>query len=474
MDETAMPARRADSLDPARGEALFETLAARVADGMRRLRVPGVSLGLWSGAREYLSCMGRTSIENPLRVTPETMFQIGSITKTMTATALAMLTERGAFDLDAPVREVLSGFSMVDPVVTERLTTRHLLTHTGGWVGDYFDDFGDGDDALSVMVEHIGRLPQVMPLGAAFSYNNAGFNIASRVLEVVSGRPYEKAIQDLLFGPLGLERSYFYPSDILITHRFAVGHEKAGRRVVVSRPWAIGRAGNGVGGAVMSISDLLAYARFHLSSGLADGGIRVAPAVVVESTRQPSVEAGNRGHVGLSWFVKEIGGVRFVGHGGATNGQQSYMAFVPGHDFAVAILTNSESGGIIADSIRSWAAELWFDAKQPGHKRLPASRQALDDVAGTYELPVSAFTLRRRDDGLVLREIPRGGFPRPDSPAGPRKPPMRAVMLEGDRLLILDEPRKDAIAELMRGPDGRVAFCRLGARIHPKVKGKKR
>ena len=70
---------------------------------------------------------------------------------------------------------------------------RHLLTHTGGWIGDYFDDFGSGDDALARMCESMSTLPQLTPLGEVWSYNNAGFYLAGRVIEVIAGMPYEQA-----------------------------------------------------------------------------------------------------------------------------------------------------------------------------------------------------------------------------------------------------------------------------------------
>ncbi len=461
-------------------DSRFTELCERAESELRRLRVPGAALGVWHRGREYLACYGKTSVEHPLRVNADTMFQIGSITKTMTATALASLAYGGApgksLDLDSPVRDYLPGFTMSDPEVARRVTTRQLLSHTGGWIGDYFDCFGDGDDALATMVERIGRLPQVTPLGSHFSYNNAGFNIASRVLELAYGKPYERAIEEMLFKPLGLTRSFFYPSDVLITHRFVAGHDRRGRRVEVQRPWAIGRAGNGVGGGVLSIRDLLAYARLHLRDGVSDEGRPVVPAEAVRAMREPQADAGARGSVCLSWFLKESGGVRYYSHGGATNGQQAYLTMVPGEDFAAAVLTNAEAGGIVTDRLRPWVAELWFGADERDPEPLSPGRDlpeaafsaSLDELAGEYELPLSAFSLRRRGPGLILRDEPRGGFPTPDSPPGPPGKPMRAVPVAGDRLLVLDEPRKGALVDVLRDRDGRVAYLRLGGRVHPR------
>ncbi len=81
---------------------------------------------------------------------------------------------------------------------------RQLLTHTAGWTGDYFADTGRGDDALTKMVESMAELEQVTPLGAMWSYNNAAFYLAGRVLEAVTETPYEVAIRELVLDPLGM------------------------------------------------------------------------------------------------------------------------------------------------------------------------------------------------------------------------------------------------------------------------------
>ena len=448
----------------------FEELAARVKAGMRRLGVPGASLGVWSGGQEMIASFGRTSVENPLPVTPDTYFQIGSITKTMTTAALLRLAELGKVDMDAPVASQLPGFSMADPDVTARLTPTHLVTHTGGWVGDYFDDFGNGDDALAKMVASISKLPQVTPLGAFFSYNNAGFNIAGRLVEAASGMPYEKAVADLVLKPAGMERTRFYPDDVLITYRFVSGHEKKGGRTVVSRPWAIGRAGNCVGGGVCAVGDLLRWARVMMAGGVSPEGSRVLRPDTMARMLEPCMPAGFGRRMALTWNLREPGGIRFYGHGGATHGQQAALHFAPDRDFAVALLTNSQSGTVLTDNILSWAARLWFDAE--GEKPEPIARPRPADLAeftGRYDLPISAFELKARKGGLTVVDLPRGGFPRPDSPAGEPTPPLRAVLCEGDRFLVLDEPSKGSVGEFLRDASGKVAWCRFGGRVHVKV-----
>ncbi len=449
-------------------EPKFQRLCQLIQSEMKRLKVPGAALGVYHDGQEYAVGFGRTSVEHPLRVTPDTLFQVGSISKTFTGTILMRLAEQGQFDLDTPVRKILPKFKMSDPEVEKHLTTRHLLTHTGGWLGDYFDDFGNGDDALQKMVKKIRKLPQVTPLGGPWSYCNTGFNLAGRIIEVLTDKPYEQAAQELILNPLGLKMTFFFPSDVLITHRFAVGHQKIGKKVKVARPWAIGRAGNCVGGVVSTVRDLLAYGRFQMGDGTNSHGEPVIKRETLEAMRIEQVDAGGRGKMGLTWFIRVANGLKIYGHGGATHGQQALFYFIPQEDFAIALLTNSNEGGIITDSLLKWTLETYFDASIPSPQPIQKTDQELAEFTGHYELPLSAFDLFAQDGYLLKKDLPRGGFPTPHSPPGPPEPDVRLAFYDADRLVGLDEPRKGALCEFLRDETGQVRFLRMGGRLHPK------
>jgi CubicO group peptidase (beta-lactamase class C family) len=443
----------------------FKKIARKIVSEMKRLKVPGVAIGIWHKGRELAECFGVTSVEHPLPVTPDTLFQTGSISKTFTGTMLMRLVEQGKVDLDAPVKTYLQGFRVQDQNVSEKVTVRHLLTHMGGWVGDYFNSFGNGDDALDKMVKDIARLPQVQPLGTIWSYNNTGFNVASRIIEIVSGKPYEHAAQEMLFDPLGLKMSFFYPSDLLFTHRFVVGHQTVKGKVRVARPWAIGRAGNGVGGVVSTVRDLLRYARFHMSNGKKN----VISGKSLRAMRVPQADAGGRGQMGITWFIRRFGDLTLYAHGGATHGQQAYLFFIPEKDFACVILTNSDDGNIIMAGVTSYVLDLYFHAKP----RLPRSIQKpvseLREFVGRYQIGTGCLDLKLRGKYLIYHDIPLGGFPTPDTPPGPAMPRMRFLFYERDKVICLDEPYKDALGDFIRDENGELQFFRIGGRAHKKI-----
>jgi CubicO group peptidase (beta-lactamase class C family) len=444
----------------------FRKIAKKIVSEMKRLEVPGVAIGIWNKGREHTAGFGITSVEHPLPVTPDTLFQTGSISKTFTGTLLMMLAERGKVDLDAPVRKYIKDFKLQDEEVAKKVTVRHLLTHMGGWVGDYFNDFGNGDDALDKMVKDIAKLPQVQPLGKIWSYNNTGFNIAARIIEIVTRKPYEQAAQEMLFDPLNLDMTFFYPSDILFTHRFVVGHTKVKGKVQVARPWAIGRAGNGVGGVVSTVKDLLKYGRFHMSSGKKN----VISGKSLRAMRVPQADAGPRGMMGITWFIRDAGRFKVYAHGGATNGQQAYFFFIPEKDFACAILTNSDDGGIITAEMLGLVLETYFNVELPSPEPREVPLVELKELVGRYKIGTECFDIKVKGKYLMYHHIPLGGFPTPDTPPGPAMPPMRFQFYEKDKLIGLDEPLKGALADIIRNEQGRVEYFRVGGRAHKKIK----
>jgi CubicO group peptidase (beta-lactamase class C family) len=449
--------------------AKFLKVCETIVSEMKRLKIPGVAIGIYHNGKEHTAGFGVTSVENPLAVTADTLFQTGSISKTFTGTILMRLVEEGKVDLDAPVHTYLPKFKLADKEVAEKVTVRHLLTHTGGWIGDYFNDFGNGDDALAKMVRDIAKLEQVTPLGEVWSYNNTGFNVAGRVVEVLTDKPFESVAKEMILAPLGMDMTFYYPDDILITHRFVVGHYKEGKKVKVSRPWAIGRAGSPVGGVISTVKDLLTYARFHMGDGKSLSGEKLMTVKSLKQMRKPLHSASGFDKIGLTWFIRDAEGVNLVSHGGATNGQIAGLYFVPEQQFALAVLTNSEDGRAITGTALKRALKVYLGVDLLIPKPIETPKETLQEYVGNYELPLLAYELRLKRDHLVIQEKPRGGFPTPDSPPLPVAPPVRMAFYEKDKLIVLDEPMKDALGEFLLGPDGSLQYLRLASRALKKI-----
>lgn len=426
---------------------VFEAVqAAREEHG-----VPGVAVGVLEDGVERHEGYGVTSIENPLQVTPETLFQVGSITKTFTGTAICQLVARGDLDLDRPVREYLPELALADAEATERVTLRHLLSHTSGWFGDYFDDTGWGDDATAVYVERMRELPQQTPVGELWAYNNSGFVLAARVVEAVTGKPFEEAAKELVLDPLELASTTFWPWEVM-TERFAVGHLGFGDDRQVARPWPVGRYAAAAGGISSTTPDLLRYARLHLDP---------PPALaVMQAPQAPAADEGE--WVGLTWYGEDRHGT--IRHGGGTNGQIAMLLLVPARSFAVALLTNHSPGGLQVLDAMFRAAGVAADKPEP------IDDAPVDEYAGVYETAVNRIKLTPLEGGRMrLDNEDLGGFPKKDSPPGPQLPPAEAIFYTPERWYIGEGPLVGSRGHFIRGEDGDVRWLRSGGRLYRRV-----
>lgn len=443
-------------------DASFRLLGDKITEAMKRLHVPGVAVGVLRDGTEHIAGFGVTNVDHPLPVDGDTMFQIGSTTKTITGTVAMRLVERGRLALDAPVRTYLPDLRLSNGEVAARVTMRHLFTHTAGWVGDYFDSTGAGDDALAKVVVRMADLEQLTPLGAVWSYNNSGFYLAGRVLEVVTGMTYEETVKQLVLDPLGMKMSFFRASDV-ITYRVAAGHFIRDETPVVSREWALPRAAYPAGGVVSTVRDQLRYARFHMGDGTAPDGTRLLSPDSIAAMQSRQVEGSGGNDWGLTWGLRKIGDTHLVFHGGGTSGQLSAFMMVPQHRFAITVLTNADRGAALHSEVVKWALAHYLGLNEPEPRPLEGPEVDLAFYVGSYVGAGSTSDLEvsLQDGGLVMRVRVKGGFPDKDAPPPPTPPPMRLALLPNDRVMVLDDPMKGGRGEFLRNPDGSIAWLRL-------------
>jgi len=425
---------------------VFDAVRAK----QEEMRVPGVAVGVLQDGEERHEGFGVTSVDNPLPVTPETRFQIGSIGKTFTGTAVMYLVAEGSLDLDRPVREYLPELELADADATARVTLRHLLSHTGGWEGDYFDDTGWGDDAVARYVERMRKLPQLTPLGELWSYNNAGFALAGRVVEVVTGEPFEDVVKRLVFDPLGLTSSTYWPWEVM-TERFVVGHQTEDDEVRVARPWPVGRSAHPAGGITSTTPDLLRYARLHL-----DPPPELAP------MQQPQADAAEEGEwVGLTWYGDDrLGTIR---HLGGTVGQVSLLVLQPSMGFALTVLTNHSPNGMQVIGSALEAAGL------NGAEPQEVSGASVAEYAGVYETAMGRLTITPSGDRIRIESEPFGGFPTPETPPPPAPPPVDAFFYTPERWIISGGPYDGMRGHFIRTDTGDISWLRLGGRLYRRV-----
>jgi CubicO group peptidase (beta-lactamase class C family) len=342
-----------------------------------------------------------------------------------------------------------------------------LLTHSTGWNGDVFTDTGTNDDALAIYVEKLAGEEQLAPPDTLFSYNNAAFSVAGLLIETVTGKTYEAAIKELVFAPLGMERSFFFARDLL-TFRFAAGHAVIEDTAKVQRPWELPRAVNPAGGITCHVKDLLRYARFHMGDGTAVDGTRLLGPESMRLMQTPQFPINDHdGDVGLSWWIKEVNGVKFIEHGGSTLGQNAELVIAPERQFAVAILTNGDHGRLSIEAGVKVALKEFLATEEPAPVLLDATSEQLQEYVGQYVRPAMDFVVTLEDGSLFVQISPKVDLGEEERPPDP--PPFKLAMCGTDQMVITEGMYKDIRAEFLRKEDGGIGWLRLGARINRRV-----
>lgn len=447
-------------------QSKFDEIIKQIEALREELGIPGTSFGVLIGDEEYIDGLGVTSYNHPLPVTDETVGQIGSITKTVTSTVMMQLVEQGKLDLDATVQTYLPDFRVQNEDVSRQVTVRHLITHSSGWVGDVFIDTGINDDALQKYVDKMADLQQLAPMDTAISYNNSAFCVAGLVIEAVTGKTFEQVVQELIFEPLDMQHSFFFPHDV-ITHRFLVGHnvknEDDKRKTTVLTPWAIPRASNAAGGISCHVKDLFKYARYHLGDGqplLKSNSLQEIKTVRTQINDY-------LGGIALAWFMRDIGGVKTQSHTGGTIGQISILMLIPEHNMALAMLTNAGNGGILTTEFRKLVLKAYLDIEDPQPKPIDVSVVKLSEYVGFYSRPFMDVELKLEDEQLKIYIQLKDSLS-PEVP--PPFPPATIAVCDEDQLLVLEGDFKNVRADIIRDDNGDIRYLRLGSRINPKVR----
>ncbi len=336
---------------------LQETVQELVA----RSGVPGAVVGVLEDGRIETAAAGTANLNSGVEMTPDTLFLTGSITKVWTTTLLMSLVEQGLIDLDAPVKRYLPDLVLGDSDAAQALVVRHLVTHsTGTDASDLLADVGDGDEAIANWVPLLRDVGQLFKPGEYFSYSNAGFVLAGRIIEVVTGEGYSTAMRQRLFAPLGLERSMFTAHEAIL-HRMAIGHYPAVAGMVASErfmmPHCLGPAGTTL---ITSVQDTLTFVGSHLPTVTGTKRLLSPESVDRMAGHQLDFPVPELGSVGLSWLRKQYGERVVLTHGGGSYGGIAMVGVIPDSGAAYIAFAN---GGPASMPFHQGLAEVLLEGR---------------------------------------------------------------------------------------------------------------
>jgi D-alanyl-D-alanine carboxypeptidase len=353
-------ANRYRTLPVAANDALGARIDAIVAEIAATSPTAGMTLGVERGGKPIvLRAYGEADRENHVKATIDTVYGVGSITKTFAAAAVFRFIERGQLSLENDLRSFLPDF----PEPAGTTTIEHLLHHTSG-IPD-FEYVGEWPNSMALprskaeVVTTFSQLPRLFAPGKSWSYSSSGYYLLGLVIEKVAGRPYEDVLRDEAFVRAGLRATTFCDPLPIIEHR-ARGYgidEKRLRNAV----FAI-LTQYGLSGAICStVPDLLGFWR------ALENGMVVSLASFEKMSTPNPLPDGTPTSYGYGLFRSAYKGHRVLSHSGHVPGYSAQLVRYPDDDLTIAVLTNTDSLAPLQIEMR--IADLLLGLPTPGGSR---------------------------------------------------------------------------------------------------------
>ena len=362
---------------------------------------PGFSVAVYrAGEVAYARGVGMADLERSGALTPQSVFDIGSTSKQFTAACILLLARDGALGLDDDIRRHLPAL----PDLGGPVTVRHLVHHTSGW-RDYLNltllagRSLDNDYEEAEVIELLAAQRALdFPPGTKHSYSNSGYFLLSEIVRVVSGQTLRQFAEEHIFGPLGMERTFFHDDrgELVPNRALAYAPGESGFRIDLSI-WDV----TGDGAVFTTVEDLAAWDRQFYDCTLPGGDEFIA-----QLTTPGRLNDGTRLDYAFGLSIGTYRGARTISHGGSWGGYRAELIRFPDLRTSVAVLANLatiDAGGLA----RKVAERLLEGRLQPAtpEEDLPDGEGPADAFIGTFvdDDRTFATTVEREGDGTVAR-----------------------------------------------------------------------
>lgn len=285
------------------------------------------------GKTIYWKAFGKANLELNVNMTPDNVFQIGSMTKQFTSVAVLMLEQQGKLNVNDPISKYIKDYPSGD-----KITIHHLLTHTSG-IKDFtkmkaISTIAQKEMKPEMMVDFFKNEPVDFAPGEKFDYNNSGYVVLGYIIELTSGQTYEDFIRKNIFEKAGMTHSYYATDRQIIPKRAYGYHQKehgfVNKTVInFSVPFS--------SGSLMStVDDLLKWQK------ALNQNILLNPAETKKAFQKYKLNSGEEFTYGYGWHLKDINGSPDREHGGSIFGFKSMGVYIPGEDIYVIGLSNCD------------------------------------------------------------------------------------------------------------------------------------
>lgn len=357
-------------LQPAVADKVDDYVKAEI----QRRNIPGLSLAVVRNGKVIKAKgYGHANLEWKISATPQTVYEIGSLTKQFTAAAVMMLAEEGKLSLDDAISKHLSN----TPEAWKGITLRQILSHTSG-LKDYLFMPGLGLGTETAKSEFIGKVA-VHPLdftpGETYSYSNTGYYLAGLIIEKVSGQTYEEFLTERIFKPLRMNNTYFANPRQIIPNR-ANGYQRGSKEYYNGQ--LLGRTAAGGAGAILST--VLDMAKWDNALN----GESLLKTTSLQAIWTPfRLNSGYDYPYGLGWSLQVFKGHRTTSHSGGTIAFSTYILRLPDNKLTIIAFCNRDmqNAGSIAQRVAEWYLP---ELKLSDAKEIPDPDPALTTALKTW------------------------------------------------------------------------------------------
>jgi CubicO group peptidase (beta-lactamase class C family) len=332
-----------------------DSLDAYVEKALSTWNIPGTAVCVVKDSKVVvMKGYGIREAGKPDQVNENTLFMIGSNTKAFTGTALALLEHEGKLSLDDKVQKYLPDFTMKDSLTSRELNLTDIVSHRMGmetFQGDFM--YWTSDLTMDEVIKKFGQLTPVYNFRTKWGYTNAGYAVAGKIIEKVSGKTWGKFLDDRIFKPLGMDRTLALSEELKSAENVAFPHTIIEEQTV---PIPIPDIDNlaPAGSIGSSIKDMSSWLIAQLSNGKYSGE-EVIPPSVIKQTREPVSIVRRISHpfntqhyslYALGWQLQDYEGRELVEHTGGVNGFVTSVTLLPEENLGVVVLTNTDQNGL--------------------------------------------------------------------------------------------------------------------------------
>ncbi|MDD5288213.1 MAG: serine hydrolase [Dehalococcoidales bacterium] len=328
-------------------EPLSTEIDQYIREQMTQKNIVGMSVAIVNDKEiTYLKGFGSASIEKQTQVTPQTIFDLASCSKSFTAMAVLLLWNDGKIDLDQTLKYYIPEFKLADEQASDAITVRELLNQTSGIPGNVTDPlaYHQGPNAMKDLVASMTRIHTDRDTASSFEYSNLNYALLGALAERVSGKSFDDFVEERIFTPLGMNNSTLKPEVAASLDR-ADGHQMMLGKVI-TRNTPIYQSAQPAGWVMSSAEDMGKWLIVNMNNGCLNNQ-QVIPAGVIEMMHTPGVDLikdGDKASYAMGWFVGQTEkGEAVIWHGGDTSNFLSEMIILPDRKQGIVMLVNSQT-----------------------------------------------------------------------------------------------------------------------------------